>query len=209
VKKIPKQEYTAEFKEQAVEHARAVGIVVAAKELGLVEQTLRHWVQASAAGKLTAAGTKPVTPEQMELSRLRAQNARLKMHVDILKKSDGVLCEGCAVKYAWIDAQRRERPLPDRCEVLAVSSSGDRAWRRGGTPDRTRLTDPQAVALMKSIHAEVKAAHGSRRMHRELQGRGPRIGLRRVERLMRKHGIRARHKRPIAPNPIHKSPLTI
>ena len=27
-----------------------------------------------------------MTPEQMELSRLRAENARLKMHVDILKK---------------------------------------------------------------------------------------------------------------------------
>jgi len=48
---------------------------------------------------------------------------------------------------------------------------------------------------MKSIHAEVRAAYGSRRMHRELQGRGHRIGLRRVERLMREHGIRARHKR--------------
>ena len=63
-----------------------------------------------------------------------------------------------------------------------------------------------------SIHAEVKGAYGSRRMHRELQGRGHRIGLRRVERLMREHGIRARHKRrfkattdskhsmPVAPN---------
>ncbi len=61
------------------------------------------------------------------------------------------------MKYAWIDAQRREFPLPDMCEVLAVSISGYRAWRRGGKPDRTRLSDPQAVALMKSIHAEVKA----------------------------------------------------
>ena len=33
------------------------------------------------------AGTKPVTTEQMELSRLRAENARLKMHVEILKKA--------------------------------------------------------------------------------------------------------------------------
>ena len=73
MKKIPKQEYTAEFKEQAVKHARAVSVVVAAKELGLVEQTLRNWVKAAAAGKLTAAGANPVTPEQqMELSRLRA-----------------------------------------------------------------------------------------------------------------------------------------
>jgi transposase len=36
--KIPKQQYTAEFKEQAVKHAQATGIPVAAKELGLVEQ---------------------------------------------------------------------------------------------------------------------------------------------------------------------------
>jgi putative transposase len=76
------------------------------------------------------------------------------------------------VKYAWIDAQRRDFPLPDMCEVLTVSISGYRAWRRGSRPDRTRLTDVQAVALMKSVHAEFKGAYGSRRMHRELQGRG-------------------------------------
>lgn len=116
------------------------------------------------------------------------------------------------MKYAWIDAQRRDYPLTDMCEVLAVSVSGYRAWRCGGKPDRTRLTDVQAVALIKSIHAEVKGTYGSRRMHRELQGRGHRIGLRRVERLMRDNGIRARHKRrfkattdskhsmPVAPN---------
>ena len=80
------------------------------------------------------------------------------------------------MKYAWIDAQRRQYPLPDMCEVLAVSISGYRAWRRGGKPERTRLTDPQAVALIRSIHAEVRAAYGSRRIHRELQGRGHRTG---------------------------------
>jgi len=99
------------------------------------------------------------------------------------------------VKYAWIDAQRRQYPLPDMCHVLAVSLSGYRAWKRGGQPERTRLTTAQAVALLKSLHAEVKGAYGSRRMHAELQERGYRIGLRRVERLMREHGIRARHKR--------------
>lgn len=84
MKKIPKQEYTAEFKEQAVKRAQEVGVGVAVRDLGLVEQTLRNWVKA-AAGKLATPGTKPVTPEQMELSRLRAENPRLKMHVDILK----------------------------------------------------------------------------------------------------------------------------
>jgi transposase len=87
VKRIPKQEYTVEFKDQAVKRAQEVGVGVAARELGLVEQTLRNWFKAAAAGKLNGAGAKPITPEQMEVSRLRAENVKLRMHVDILKKA--------------------------------------------------------------------------------------------------------------------------
>jgi transposase len=64
LQKIPKQEYTTEFKERAVKHVKeGKSISLAAKELGLVEQTVRNWVPLSAAGKLTGAGTKPVTQE--------------------------------------------------------------------------------------------------------------------------------------------------
>ena len=86
--KIPKQEFTAEFKKLAVKRVQAgesVGSV--ARDLGLVEQTLRNWVKAAKAGKLQAPGTKAVTPEQMELSRVRAENARLRMENEILKKA--------------------------------------------------------------------------------------------------------------------------
>jgi len=86
--KIPKQEYTAEFKELAVKRVKggqSVGAV--AKDLGLIEQTLRNWVKAAAAGKLNGAGGKVVTPEQMELSRLRAENIRLERECEILKKA--------------------------------------------------------------------------------------------------------------------------
>jgi transposase len=55
--------------------------------LGLIDQTLRNWVKAADAGKLNGAGTKPVTPEQMELSRVRAENARLRRENEILKKA--------------------------------------------------------------------------------------------------------------------------
>jgi len=86
--KISKREYTTEFKELAVKRVKAgqsAGAV--AKDLGLVEQTLRNWVKAAAAGKLNGAGAKVVTPEQMELSRLRAENVRLKRECEILKKA--------------------------------------------------------------------------------------------------------------------------
>lgn len=88
MKKIPKQEYTAEFKELAVKRVKSgqsAGAV--AKDLGLIEQTLRNWVKAAAAGKLNNPGGKVVTPEQMELSRLRAENIRLKRECEILKKA--------------------------------------------------------------------------------------------------------------------------
>jgi transposase len=88
LKKIPKQEYTAEFRELAVKRVKSgqtVGAV--AKELGLIEQTLRNWVKAFDEGKLNGPGSKQVTPEQMELSRVRAENIRLKRENEILKKA--------------------------------------------------------------------------------------------------------------------------
>jgi transposase-like protein len=53
--------------------------------LGLVEQTSRNWVKAAAAGKLNGAGSKVVSPEEMELFKLRAENSRFERENDILK----------------------------------------------------------------------------------------------------------------------------
>ena len=99
------------------------------------------------------------------------------------------------MKYAWIDAQRTDYPLPVMCTTLSVSISGYRAWKGGGTPARTRLTDAQLLILLRSVHAQYKAAYGSPRMYRELRDRGCRISKTRVERLMREHELHARHKR--------------
>ena len=88
MKRIPKQEYTPAFRELAVKRVKAgqtAGAV--AKELGLIEQTQRNWVKAFDAGKLNGPGTKQVTPEQMELSRVRAENIRLRRELEIVKKA--------------------------------------------------------------------------------------------------------------------------
>ena len=86
--KIPKQQYTTEFKELAVTRVKG-GLTAGAatKKLGLIEHTLRNWVKAAAAGTLHGVGAKVVRPEQMERSRLRAENVRLKRENEILKKA--------------------------------------------------------------------------------------------------------------------------
>jgi transposase len=88
MKKIPKREYTTEFKELAVKRVKDGQTASAvAKDLGLIEQTLRNWVKAADSGKLAKAGGKAITPEQMELSRLQAEVVRLKRENEILKKA--------------------------------------------------------------------------------------------------------------------------
>lgn len=99
------------------------------------------------------------------------------------------------MKYAWIDAQRKEYGLDEMCSVLDVSISGYRSWKRGGKLNRQRLTDNQMLALIRAIHAEFKGIYGSPRMVRELRSRDFPASKDRVERLMRENGIQARHKR--------------
>jgi transposase len=65
-----------------------------ARTLGLVEQTLLNWVKASRRGPLTGADSKPVSAEQMEIARLRAGLARLKMERDILVKATADFANG-------------------------------------------------------------------------------------------------------------------
>jgi transposase len=84
--KRPTQAYTPEFKELAVKRLKGGQSVSAVcKERGLGDQTLRHWIKA-AEGKLNGAGGRIVTPEEMELSRPRAENLKLKRENGILKK---------------------------------------------------------------------------------------------------------------------------
>jgi putative transposase len=98
------------------------------------------------------------------------------------------------MKYAWMEAHEGFYGVGELCRALRVSPSGYRAWKRGGTASRQRLTDA-LITLIRSIHAEFKGAYGSPRMIRELRERGFPVSKSRVERLMRENGIRARHKR--------------
>jgi transposase len=80
--------YTLEFKLEAVRLVKAgQSLSATAATLGVAAPTLHHWVKAEREDQLVGVNTKPVSAEQMELARLRAENARLKMEHEILKKA--------------------------------------------------------------------------------------------------------------------------
>ncbi len=84
-----RERYTLEFKQEAVRLVEGgQSIAAAARTLGVVDQTLFNWVKAHRQGKLIGANSKVVSAEQMEISRLRAELARVKMERDILEKGE-------------------------------------------------------------------------------------------------------------------------
>jgi transposase len=86
--KTTRARYTLEYKQEAVrlvEGEQSQASV--AKTLDLVEQTLFNWVKASRQGRLKDAYSKLMSAEQMEIARLRAELARMKMERDILGKA--------------------------------------------------------------------------------------------------------------------------
>jgi transposase len=88
--------YTLEFKQEAVRLVESgQTMAAAARSLGVVEQTLGNWVKLQRAGRLKGTvGQHQVTAEQMEISRLRAELARVTMERDILGKATAFFAKG-------------------------------------------------------------------------------------------------------------------
>lgn len=91
MEKLPRQVYTSEFRQQAVELVirEGLGIAAASRRLSLSPKTLTNWVRRARGGEPPAAAAprREVTEAEAELSRLRRENAELRMERDILKKS--------------------------------------------------------------------------------------------------------------------------
>src|SRR5262245_51029951 len=85
-----RQSYTREFKVEAVKLVTEKGYSVAeaARSLGLHENLLRSWKQAlEAQGDQAFPGHGNLSPLEDEVRRLKAENRRLPMERDILKKA--------------------------------------------------------------------------------------------------------------------------
>lgn len=98
------------------------------------------------------------------------------------------------MSYAFIDARKAEHPVSRMCRVLSVSQSGYYAWKRR-PQSRRRRDDKVLSARIRMAFLLSHATYGSPRMVHELRDQGFAVGRRRVARLMRETGLRARQKR--------------
>ena len=98
------------------------------------------------------------------------------------------------MKFRGIEAYRRWYGVREMCRWLGVSRSGYYAWTRRGMSRRAQ-ENQLLLGEIRRIHQESRRCYGSPRIVAELRARGMGVSAKRVERLMRGNGLRARHRR--------------
>jgi len=111
-----------------------------------------------------------------------------------------------------VEALSQNYPVRELCAVLEVSRSGYYAWCNGQETARQAANRLLAQEIHR-VYREKKGRYGSPRVTQQLRREGQLCNHKRVERLMRQHGLRgcssrkrrvrttdSNHDQPVAPN---------
>jgi len=110
-----------------------------------------------------------------------------------------------------VHSEKANHKVSVLCRVLELSRSGYHKWAKA-KPSQRKRENSRLAAEIRGIHRTSRERYGSPRIHAELTARGKLVGKKRVARIMRENGIKARPKRkfrlttdsahalPVAPN---------
>jgi len=120
-----------------------------------------------------------------------------------------------------IEELSKEHGVRELCELLEVTRSGYYAWSRGQESGR-EVANRLVVEEIKEVFEAKRGRYGSPRVTEELRRQGRICNHKRVERLMRQEGLKARsskrrkvrttnsdHDQPIAPNLLLNRPAPV
>jgi putative transposase len=121
------------------------------------------------------------------------------------------------MRYALIEAERGSLPLERACRVLRVSVSGYYAWQGRRPTEQRQNRNALLITHIRAVFAESRGTYGSPRVTAALRQQGMVCNRKCVARLMRQHGLVAKHRRarrvfttdsrhgnPIAPNRLQR-----
>jgi len=100
-------------------------------------------------------------------------------------------------RYRWVAARKAEGfPITMACKVAEVSRQAFHDWRAkvAAGPTDAERAEGELVEAIRAIHTEFDGTYGEPRITEELARRGRPANHKRVERLMRAHGIIGVHK---------------
>ncbi|MBF0503232.1 MAG: transposase [Candidatus Riflebacteria bacterium] len=177
MKKMPKQQYTKEFREQAASLVVRDGMSVAAaaKQLGMSARTIDNWVRK---GDLSTVGStrRPVTDLEAEVARLHRELAVSRMECDLLKNSSSILCSGIAARYALIKSMLSRYSVSAMCRFSEVSISGYYSWEKR-VPSKREIENNRLEVAIAAAHKRIRGTYGAERLKSELLYDGFRAAL--------------------------------
>lgn len=98
------------------------------------------------------------------------------------------------MKYAAIAAHVGLFSVAFMCRVLGIAPSGYYAWRER-SPSKKSVHDDVLLVHVRAAFKASRRRYGSPRVHADLRAAGHRVARKRIARLMRENGLRARHRR--------------
>ena len=115
------------------------------------------------------------------------------------------------MRYAFIQDERPHYPVRPLCRAMQVSVGGYHHWV-GRVPSARVPEEQRVVSAIRVAHARGRGFYGPEKLQEELRDGGLEIGVNRIRRLRRKHGIYclqkkrfrtttdSAHRYPVAPN---------
>ncbi len=101
------------------------------------------------------------------------------------------------IRYRWVAARKAEGfPITAAARVAEVSRQAFHDWQaaEAAGPNEAKLAELALVEAIRAIHDEFDGTYGEPRISEELARRGWKVNHKRIERLMRLHGIAGVHK---------------
>ena len=98
------------------------------------------------------------------------------------------------MRFRLIEDHRDAWPVRVMCDALSVSPSGYYAWRSRPESPR-KIANRELLVDIRRVYRQHRERYGAPRIHAELRAEGHTLSRKRVARVMRQHGIRARAPR--------------
>jgi putative transposase len=101
-------------------------------------------------------------------------------------------------RYVCVDDQKAAGfPVSAACDAAGVSTSGYYDWREreAAGPTERQVAEAQLVEMMRELYDEADGNYGVPRMYKALRTAGLVVNRKRVQRLMRRHGMAGRFRR--------------
>ncbi|MCT2536221.1 IS3 family transposase [Aquibacillus koreensis] len=167
-------------------------------EYGVSEVTIYAWIKKFSPIKTEDGDT--VTAD--EIAKMKKQMLKLQEENDIFKKGYGHIREEVTLAELTtvIDAHKDDHSVKQMCDVLGVSKSTYYQTKKHVESNRDR-ENREITERIKDIHAESKQRYGAHKIYESLKKEGYNVSIKRVQRLMKKAGIRSIIVKKFRPTP--------